>query len=442
MVVDPQTLVDSINQMWILYAASLVLFMHAGFAMFEVGQYRSKNSSHQLAKNVMTWSAGILGYFLFGGAVSAIVAGLTGPSALDIGAAFAYQDGGSVNFTYWLFGGTFAMATASIVSGAIGGRSKLSGYVVYALAVGTFVYPVAVGLVWGGGWLAQVGFIDFAGAGVVHLVGGTAAIVAVYIIGPRMDRFNEDGSANVIRGHSTSLMVLGTLMLLFGWFGFMTGTVGSVFSIAEGASGGVALGGFSMVGRVAMNTAVASGAGVVGASMYPVLKGRQPDPDLMSLGMLSGLVCVCAFGHIASAYGTILVSLLAGFQAPVIEKYQEKLGLDDVVLAFPVHGTAGIIGLLAVPFFVSGGFTFQQLGLQVLGIVVLGGWAALSCGLIYGVLSALNMARVDEETERNGLDMHDTDMTNYPEFMRQSPAPGQETSKVADGGETEEQLGD
>lgn len=441
MQVDAQTLVDSINQIWILYAASLVLFMHAGFAMFEVGQYRSKNSSHQLSKNILTWAAGILGYFIFGGAVSAIVAGLTGPSALDISAAFAYQDGGSVNFTYWLFGGTFAMATASIVSGAIGGRSKLSGYVVYALAVGTIVYPVAVGLVWGGGWLAQVGFIDFAGAGVVHLVGGMAAIVAVYIIGPRIDRFNEDGSPNVIRGHSTSLMVLGTLMLLFGWFGFMTGTVGSVFSIAEGGSG-VALGGFEIVGRVAMNTAVASGAGVVGAAMYPVIKGRRPDPDLMSLGMLSGLVCVCAFGHIAGAYGTMLVSLLAGFQAPIVENYQETLGLDDVVLAFPVHGTGGIIGLLAVPFFVPGGFTFQQLGIQVLGIVVLGGWAALSCGLIYGALSALGMARVDEETEINGLDKHHTDMTNYPEFMGQSSVPGRETTKVADGGETESQSGD
>jgi len=436
MAVDPQTLVNSINQIWILYAASLVFFMHAGFGMFEVGQYRSKNSSHQLSKNVMTWSAGIIGYFIFGGAVSAIVAGLTGPSALDIGAAFGYQNGPSVEFTYWLFGGTFAMATASIVSGAIGGRSKLSGYVVYALAVGTVVYPVAVGLVWGGGWLAQIGFIDFAGAGVVHLVGGTAAIVAVYIIGPRMDKFSEDGSPNVIRGHSTSLMVLGTLMLAFGWFGFMTGTVGSVFTLADGANGDVVLGGFESVGRVAMNTALASGAGAVGASLYPIIKGRRPDPDLMSMGMLCGLVTVCAFGHIAGGYGTIVVSILAGFQAPVVENIQERLGLDDVVLAFPVHGTAGTVGLLAVPFFVPGGFTFQQLGLQLLGIVVLGGWAAISCGLIYGALKLAGMARVDRETEINGLDKHRTDMTNYPEFMGQSSIPAQEgkKEKVADGG--------
>ena len=437
MQIDPQTLVDSINQIWILYAASLVFFMHAGFGMFEVGQYRSKNSSHQLSKNVLTWAAGIIGYFVFGGAVSAIVAGLTGPESLDIAAAFAYQSGSSVDFTYWLFGGTFAMATASIVSGAIGGRSKLSGYVVYALAVGTVVYPVAVGLVWGGGWLAQMGFIDFAGAGVVHLVGGTAAIVAVYIIGPRMDKFDEDGTPNVIRGHSTSLMVLGTLMLAFGWFGFMTGTVGTVFNLAEGGSG-VALGGFEMVGRVAMNTALASGAGVVGAALYPLIKGRRPDPDLMSMGMLCGLVCVCAFGHIAGGYGTIVVSVIAGFQAPVIENIQERLGLDDVVLAFPVHGTAGIIGLLAVPFFVPGGFTLAQLGLQALGIVVLGGWAAMSCGLIYGALKLVGMARVDRETEINGLDKHHTDMTNYPEFMGQSSVPAQEarTERIADGGES------
>lgn len=428
--VDPSTLVDSINQIWILYAASLVFFMHAGFGMFEVGQYRAKNSSHQLSKNIMTWSAGIIGYFAFGGAVAAIVAGLTGPSTLDIGAAFAYQNGGSVDFTYWLFGGTFAMATASIVSGAIGGRSKLSGYVVYALAVGTIVYPVAVGLVWSGGWLAQIGFIDFAGAGVVHLVGGTAAITAVYILGPRIDKFNEDGSANVIPGHSTSLMVLGTLMLAFGWFGFMTGTVGSVFTLAEGGSG-VELGGFEMVGRVAMNTALASGAGVVGAVAYPIMKGRTPDPDLMSIGMLSGLVTVCAFGHIAGGFGTIVVSLIAGFQAPIVENYQEKLGLDDVVLAFPVHGTAGIVGLLAVPFFVPGGFTLEQLGIQIVGIVVLGAWAAVSCAIIYGILAMRDMARVDRSSEIEGLDNHAGDV-NYPEFVAGGGTP---TEKVADGGE-------
>jgi len=440
MPVDPSVLADSINQIWILYAASLVFFMHAGFAMFEVGQYRAKNSSHQLSKNILTWSAGILGYFVFGGAVAAIIAGLTGPSTLDISGAFAYQSGGSVDFTYWLFGGTFAMATASIVSGAIGGRSKLSGYVVYALAVGTIVYPVAVGLVWSGGWLAQIGFIDFAGAGVVHLVGGTAALTAVYILGPRHDRFNEDGSSNVIRGHSTSLMVLGTLMLAFGWMGFMTGTVGSVFELAEGGSG-VVLGGFDMVGRVAMNTALASGAGAVGAALYPMIKGRKPDPGLMSLGMLSGLVTVCAFGHIAGGFGTIIVSLIAGFQAPIVENYLETLGLDDVVLAFPVHGTAGIVGLLAVPFFVPGGFTFEQLGLQIVGIVVLGAWAALSCGIIYGILSALGMARVDEQTEIDGLDVHNIDMTNYPEFMGQAGGIGKQLAdggKITDGGVEED----
>jgi len=441
LVVDPAVLADSINQIWILYAASLVFFMHAGFAMFEVGQYRAKNSSHQLSKNIMTWSSGILGYFVFGGAVAAIIAGLTGPPELDIAGAFAYQTGGSVDFTYWLFGGTFAMATASIVSGAIGGRSKLSGYIIYALAVGTIVYPVAVGLVWEGGWLAQIGYIDFAGAGVVHLVGGTAAITAVYILGPRHDRFDEDGSPNVIRGHSTSLMILGTLMLAFGWMGFMTGTVNTVFDYAQGASG-VELGGFEMVGRVAMNTALASGAGAVGAALYPVFKGRKPDPDLMSIGMLSGLVCVCAFGHIAGGFGTIIVSLIAGFQAPVVEQYQEALGLDDVVLAFPVHGTAGIIGLLAVPFFVPGGFTIEQFGLQIVGIVVLGAWAALSCGIIYGALSALGMARVDEEEEIAGLDRYDVDMTNYPEFMGQVGGPGKQLAdggnKITDGGTNDE----
>jgi Amt family ammonium transporter len=156
----------------------------------------------------------------------------------------------------------------------------------------------------------------------------------------------------------------------------------------------------------------------------------------MSMGMLCGLVTVCAFGHIAGGYGTIVVSILAGFQAPVVENIQERLGLDDVVLAFPVHGTAGTVGLLAVPFFVPGGFTFQQLGLQLLGIVVLGGWAAISCGLIYGALKLAGMARVDRETEINGLDKHRTDMTNYPEFMGQSSIPAQEgkKEKVADGG--------
>ncbi|WP_414652087.1 ammonium transporter, partial [Haloplanus sp.] len=183
-----------------MVATFLVFFMHAGFGMLESGQVRSKNVANQLTKNVLTWGIGVLAYFIVGVGVSAVIAGVT--SGGGFSSPLAHYGAGSTAWASILFGAAFSMVAASIVSGAVAERAQLRGYLVFTVFVGALIYPVATGLTWGGGFLSALGFQDFAGAAVVHMTGGVCGLVAAYMVGPRMDKFNDDGSANVIPGHS------------------------------------------------------------------------------------------------------------------------------------------------------------------------------------------------------------------------------------------------
>ena len=411
--VDPGVVAEGVNLVWVFVATILVFFMHAGFGMLESGQVRSKNVANQLTKNVLTWGVGVIAYFIVGVAVSAVVASLTSGSAIT--APFSHLSAGSTAWASILFGAAFSMVAASIVSGAVAERAQLGGYLVFTVLVGALIYPVATGLTWGGGFLGQLGYIDFAGATVVHMVGGICGLVAAYVVGPRVDKFDDDGTPNVIPGHSLPYAVLGTLILAFGWYGFNIGTAINVFQVTDG--GALALADYAYAGRVAINTALVMGAGSIGAAVVGLYRHGKVDTLMTANGLLAGLVSVCSIAAVASWAATLVVGFIAGVQVVLVFDVLERVGIDDVCAVFPVHGSAGALSALAVPFVnTNAAFSFSQLGIQVFGIVVLATWAAVVTLVAYGLLKAVDWARVEPQEELDGLDASEHGIETYPEF--------------------------
>nr|WP_248897201.1 ammonium transporter [Haloplanus sp. XH21] len=412
---DPSVIAEGVNLLWVMVATFLVFFMHAGFGMLESGQVRSKNVANQLTKNVLTWGVGVLAYFIIGVGVSAIVAGVTSGSGFSLASAYAYYSGGSTAWASILFGAAFSMVAASIVSGAVAERAQLRGYLVFTVLVGALIYPVATGLTWGGGFLATLGFQDFAGAAVVHMTGGVCGLVAAYIVGPRVDRFDADGTPNVIPGHSLPYAILGTLILAFGWYGFNVGTAVNVFQVTD--AGELALADYAYAGRVAINTALVMGTGSIGAAAISVARSGKVDSLMTANGLLAGLVSVCSIAAVASWPATLVVGFIAGVQVVLVFDLLEKFGIDDVCAVFPVHGSAGLLSALAYPFVnTTAAFSVSQLVTQIVGVIVLALWAGVITFIVYGLLKALGWARVSEAHEREGLDASEHGIVTYPEF--------------------------
>src|SRR6056297_2227963 len=377
--IDPTTLAESLNTTWILVVSFLIFFMHAGFAMLEAGQVRSKNVANQLTKNLLTWSIGVSVFFLIGAGVSSLVGGS--------GFAAPFQAGDASAYVGWLYGAVFAMTAATIVSGAVAGRAKLRAYVTYTFLLAAVIYPVVTGLTWAGGYietLTGTPFADFAGGMIVHGMGGIAGLTAAWILGPRMDRYNADGSVNIIPGHSLTFAVLGTLILCFGWYGFNVGTAASVFAVENGS---LTLAAFeSTVGRVALTTTLGMAAGAIGASTVSLIKTEKVDTLYVANGMLAGLVGITSNTNAITWTGALVVGLLAGGQLPVVFEFVErKLKIDDVCAVFPVHGSAGVLGALAFPFFAVPGYEVSLLS-QAIGVGVIALWTVSATGLVFGVL--------------------------------------------------------
>jgi Amt family ammonium transporter len=392
----------------VLTVTFLIFFMHAGFAMLEAGQVRSKNVANQLTKNMLTWSVGVIIYFLVGAGVSSLVGGGANP--------FGYIAGGSDAWIGWLFGAVFAMTAATIVSGAVAGRAKLRAYVTYTILLAAVIYPVVTGLTWAGGFLNDIGpgFQDFAGGMIVHGMGGIAGLTAAWVLGPRMDRYNEDGSVNIIPGHSLTFAVLGTLILCFGWYGFNVGTAASVFVVEEGS---VALGAFAdTVGRVALTTTLGMAAGAIGAATAALAKTGKVDTLYVANGMLAGLVGITSNTNAITWVGALVIGILAGAQLPVVFEFVEKrLKIDDVCAVFPVHGSAGVLGAVLFPIFAIPGYSVSFVG-QIAGVAVIAGWTVVATAIVFGVLKLIGQARVSPEHEREGLDVAEHGVNTYPEF--------------------------
>jgi len=427
---DLETIMEGVNLMWVLVVTFLIFFMHAGFAMLEAGQVRSKNVANQLTKNLLTWSVGVLAFFIVGAGVSTVIGTLTSSGSITPADLYATMTTNAVNdWVGWLFGAVFAMTAATIVSGAVAGRAKLRAYVSYTVLLAAVIYPVVTGFTWGGGLLAvndgaangfiasalgDVAFADFAGGMIVHGMGGIAGLTAAYVIGPRMDRYNADGSANVIPGHSMTFAALGTLILAFGWYGFNVGTAATVFAVEDGS---IVLGAFDYVGRVALNTTLGMAAGAVGAGLAALYKSGKVDTLYVANGLLAGLVGVTASANVVVWYGGIISGFVAGAQLPFVFEFVEKrLKIDDVCAVFPVHGSAGVVGALLLPFFHVDGFSASLLAAQVVGVVVIAAWTILATAAVFGLFKSAGQARVSPEHERDGLDVSEHGVDTYPEF--------------------------
>jgi Amt family ammonium transporter len=261
---------------------------------------------------------------------------------------------------------------------------------------------------------------------IVHAVGGIAGLTAAWILGPRIDRYNSDGSVNVIPGHSLTFAVLGTLILCFGWYGFNVGTAATPLASGEG---GIALGSFSIVGLVALNTTLGMAAGGVGAATMALYMNGKVDTLYVANGMLAGLVAVTGIVDDVVWPGALVVGILAGAQLPIVFNFiQHKVKIDDVCAVFPVHGSAGVLGILAYPFIAVGGFSASALVAQVVGVAVITVWTVAATAVVFGAFKAVGQARVSEEHEHEGLDISEHGVDTYPEFG------GPET--VSDGGGT------
>ncbi|AEH36151.1 ammonium transporter [Halopiger xanaduensis] len=414
---DVEMLTEAINYTWILVATFLIFFMHAGFAMLEAGQVRSKNVANQLTKNLLTWSVGVTVFFLIGATVEGIVAGN--------GVSFQFQSD-AASWMDWLYGAVFAMTAATIVSGAVAGRAKLRAYVTYTFLLAAVIYPVVTGLTWAGSHLAygDVVFHDFAGGMIVHGMGGIAGLTAAWVLGPRMDRYNSDGTANVIPGHSLTFAALGTLILAFGWYGF---NVGTSAIIGESAFLG------DQLGRVALTTTVAMACGAMGAGLVAWLKTGKVDTLYVANGLLAGLAAITAIPDTTAWWGAFVVGGLAGIQLPLVFGFVEQyLKIDDVCAVFPVHGSAGVLGTLLFPFVAAPGVVESipnAFIAQAIGVGVITVWTVFATGLIWFVFKLTGQARVSPEHERDGLDVSEHGVDTYPEF-------GQHDVDVAtDGGE-------
>ncbi len=428
---DIEQIVTSMNLMWALTVTFLIFFMHAGFAMLEAGQVRSKNVANQLTKNMLTWGVGIFVFFIIGMGLSNNVGAALGGGEFGPWTMFGES---SFDWAMWLFSAVFAMTAATIVSGAVAGRAKLRAYVAYTFLLAAVIYPVVAAMVWyapgGEPILASLGFADFAGGMVVHGVGGVAGLTAAWILGSRIDKYNQDGSSNVIPGHSMTFAVLGTLILCFGWFGFNVGTAAAPAAL-EGGS--VIAADFAYVGSVAMVTALGMGLGALGASSVSLYLNGKVDTLYVANGMLAGLVGVTGPTDLLTPMGAIAIGFLAGAQLPIVFRFVEKkLKIDDVCAVFPVHGSAGMLGLIAYPLWsnaegateiggglVAGGILSIEAGAfvpQIIGVAVITIWTVLATAAVWGGLKAIGQARVTPEHEQDGLDIAEHGVETYPEF--------------------------
>lgn len=404
-------LAATVDVFWVFAAAVLVFLMQAGFALLGAGALRAKNTVNYLTKSVMDFGFGALVFFAVGYAF------MFGQGNAFIGLREFFLGSGTpdgATLIFFLFQVMFAATAATIVAGAVAERMKLRAYVWYTIAITALIYPVFGHWVWGGGLLASLpigaGVVDFAGSGVVHAVGGLLALVAAWLLGPRIGRYDEDGRLTEIKGHSATFVVLGTLLLFFGWFGFNTG---STLSASDPA-----------VPLIAVNTFLAGCAGATMVFMIQVSRGPVKIGSVCN-GALSGLVAVTAPCAFIAPWAAIVVGALGGiiFLGGTL-LLESKARIDDPVGAIPVHGFNGVFGLISVGIFANGtggvtGILYgnpAQLLAQLIGAVALLAWTLGTGYVLFKVLDLTMGLRVPSDEELAGLDNAHHGGDAYPEL--------------------------
>lgn len=403
------------NNVWMLLATFLVFIMHLGFATLETGLTRSKNTVNILFKNTFIISAGILTYALMG-------FNLMYPGDFSIGSFFGfagfgisspegaaglveYADGGYTYWTDFIFQAMFAATAATIVSGAVAERIKLSSFLLFATIFVAVVYPVAGSWKWGGGWLDQMGFYDFAGSTLVHSVGGWGGLVGAYLLGPRIGKYLSSGAMRPIPGHSLPLLAIGVFLLWMGWFGFNGGSVLSADP--------------ELISLVIVTTSLAAAAGVLGSAFTSWAVFKYPDLSMALNGVLAGLVGITAGADVVSPMEAVIIGLVAGVIVVFAVGFFDKIRIDDPVGAISVHLVCGIWGTLAVGIFGGPDFSFM---VQLAGVAAYGAFTVVcSFVLFYAIKLAMGI-RVTQEEEIRGLDITEHGMESYPDFQGISEA--------------------
>jgi Amt family ammonium transporter len=440
-------LAQSLDLAWVLLTGFLVMFMQAGFAMLETGFTRARNAANTMAMNLVIYPVGVLGFWLVG--YGLMLGGVHEWPSLGGGMAGAHEVGLHLGGRLWgvfgaarfalvtvasdpaglamfLFSTVFMDTAATIPTGAMAERWKFSAFLLYAVFMSTLLYPLYGNWVWGGGWLAMLGanvglghgHVDFAGASVVHMTGGVAALAGALVLGPRLGRFRADGTVGAMPGHNLPMSVVGTLVLAFGWFGFNAGSTLSA--------------GNPRIALIAVNTMLASSAGAVAALLYVWASYAKPDLGMACNGLLGGLVAItggCAFVTPAAA---VLIGLVAGglvvWSVVLLER---RLRVDDPVGAISVHGVCGMWGALAVGLFADGsygsgwngvagpvrGLFFgdpAQLGAQCIGVAVDAGFVFAASYGFFRLVERVMGNRVPAEVELTGLDALEMGTDAYP----------------------------
>jgi Amt family ammonium transporter len=462
----------SINFVWTLICGFLVMFMQAGFALVETGLCRAKNAAHTMWMNFMVYALGMTGFFICGfmflssggnataigapgplgtlvnsvGTDSMLKIGEYGICGIDPGFLFlgkhAYDGAAMVLFLFMM---VFMDTTATIPTGALAERWGVKSFMIFSLAIGMFIYPIYGSWVWGGGWLAQLGvlnglghgFVDYAGSSVVHLQGGALALVTCWLLGPRIGKFGKDGKPRAIPGHHVPMVLLGTFILAFGWFGFNAG------SSLAGTDG--------RIGVTAVNTMLASSSGALVAAAVMMFTTKKPDPTMCCNGMLAGLVAITAPCAFVAPWAAFTIGAIAGgLVIGSVWFVENVLKLDDPVGAISVHGVCGAFGVLCVGIFADGtyvggwnaigynaygapmpadqavtvrgvtGILYGDSGqfvAQCIGVIACTAWNVIVGGVIFFVIGKVVGNRVPAKVEIAGLDIPEVGVVGYPEFF-------------------------
>lgn len=401
----------SVDTFYFLMSGALVMWMAAGFAMLEAGLVRSKNTVEILTKNIALYAIACLMYLLVGynimyeGNINSLLPSLGlffgGENAVD---EVLKSGGGHSKMADFFFQVVFVATAMSIVSGAVAERMKLWTFLAFSVVMTGFIYPVSGFWKWGGGFLDSLGFLDFAGSGLVHLCGASAALAAVLFLGARKGKYGKDGRVNAIPGCNLPLATLGTFILWFGWFGFNGGSELMISNVDEA----------NAVSKIFVNTNTAAAGGLVAALLLSQFWFGKADLTMALNGALAGLVAITAEPLTPSPLASTLVGIIAGLLVVYAIIFIDKAKIDDPVGAISVHGVVGIFGLIAVAFTNPDATLLAQL----IGIAVIFVWAFSASCITWMILKAVIGLRVSEEYEMEGVDISECGLEAYPEFTR------------------------
>lgn len=401
------------NGIWYLIGAALVFFMQCGFAMVETGMTRAKNAGNIIMKNLMDFCIGTVVFILIGFGLMLgedALFGLVGVPTLDILTSFTNFD----RCAEFVFNLVFCATAATIVSGAMAERTKFISYCIYSGVISAIVYPIEAHWIWGGGWLAQLGFVDFAGSTAIHMVGGVCALIGAKMVGPRIGKFDKDGKPKAILGHSMTLGALGVFILWFGWYGFNGAAATSTDNLAQ----------------IFLTTTIAPAVATCATMIFTWIKNGKPDVSMCLNGSLAGLVAITAPCADVDAVGSVIIGLVAGLLVCFgVWLLDYVLKIDDPVGAVAVHGCNGIWGTLAVGLFATGngqngitglfyGGGFKQLGIQALGAAAVIAWTAAVIFITFFIIKKTKGLRVSRHEEVVGLDATEHGLpSSYADFI-------------------------